>query len=378
MAEGLLGRCVAVVSGFRFICGVSACKLASHVIKNGGIPPQKVSFMDLCLRLVHLLPDQLFELGGWCVVLKEKQVIQIPPGYIVAETNMSPNSIATSWSWLGTEAMAEEPYNVCQQAVHVDLEHAKQEAGAGAGNTAFLEWTLQDIAVGRLLIPWQTQLRKQENIVAAAFVESAAKANAAAAAAEASTSTRPKDNLELKSTEMETETNQDKAKHQEPVAAQQDAGQPSPKTTMTDKAKDLEPIAQTQLTQAAQQPHQDAGQLLPKAQTQLSHTLQQPHHDAGHPSPKTKDLAQTQLTQSVQQPYQDHNAGQQPLPKAQTQLTHALQQPHHGAGQPSPKIKDLAQTQLTQSVQQPQDQDAGQPLPKAQTQLTQAVQQLHH
>ena len=108
MAEGLLGRCVAVVSGFRFICGVSACKLASHVIKNDGFPPQKVSFMDLCLRLVHLLPDQLFELGGWCVVLKEKQVIQIPPGYIVAETNTSPNSIATSWSWLGTEAMAEE------------------------------------------------------------------------------------------------------------------------------------------------------------------------------------------------------------------------------------------------------------------------------
>ena len=50
--------------------------------------------------LTGMLPDTLWELGGFTVTLKPKQILLIPPGMITVELALSSSNIVSWWCWL--------------------------------------------------------------------------------------------------------------------------------------------------------------------------------------------------------------------------------------------------------------------------------------
>ncbi|CAE7233349.1 unnamed protein product [Symbiodinium necroappetens] len=98
--ECMLGRTVSVMSGCRFICGVGFADLADYDEKfcANNNPDAGPSFVRVCERLVQLDASALFDLSGWVVVLKPGQALQIPPGHLTAETNMTETSAMAGWS----------------------------------------------------------------------------------------------------------------------------------------------------------------------------------------------------------------------------------------------------------------------------------------
>ena len=93
-------RTVSVMSGCRFICGVGFADLADYDEKfcANNNPDAGPSFVRVCERLVQLDASALFDLSGWVVVLKPGQALQIPPGHLTAETNMTETSAMAGWS----------------------------------------------------------------------------------------------------------------------------------------------------------------------------------------------------------------------------------------------------------------------------------------
>ena len=95
----LLPRVVACITGTRFICGAPLQDLCQHLSEKLG-DEWAGSFLQLCDRLPQLSAQELGDVGGLFVVLKEKQMIEIPAGYVFAEVPLTPASISSYWSVL--------------------------------------------------------------------------------------------------------------------------------------------------------------------------------------------------------------------------------------------------------------------------------------
>ncbi|CAE7507244.1 PLG [Symbiodinium necroappetens] len=97
--EMLLPRMVACITGTRFICGAPLQDLCQHLSEKLG-DDWAGSFLQLCDQLPQLSAQELGDVGGFFVVLKEKQMIEIPAGYVFAEAPLTPASVGSYWSVL--------------------------------------------------------------------------------------------------------------------------------------------------------------------------------------------------------------------------------------------------------------------------------------
>ena len=95
----LLPRMVACITGTRFICGAPLQDLCQHLSEKLG-DDWAGSFLQLCDQLPQLSARELGDAGGFFVVLKEKQMIEIPAGYVFAEAPLTPASVGSYWSVL--------------------------------------------------------------------------------------------------------------------------------------------------------------------------------------------------------------------------------------------------------------------------------------
>ena len=131
----LLPRVVACITGTKFICGAPLQDLCQHLSEKLG-DEWAGSFLQLCDRLPQLSAQELGDVGGFFVVLKEKQMIEIPAGYVFAEVPFTPASISSYWSVLRRGCSAgvlRDTGFTLSEMIELDLENHKQ------GNEDFLD-----------------------------------------------------------------------------------------------------------------------------------------------------------------------------------------------------------------------------------------------
>ena len=128
-------RCSCRITGTRFICGAPRQDLCQHLSEKLG-DEWAGSFLQLCDRLPQLSAQELGDVGGLFVVLKEKQMIEIPARYVFAEVPLTPASISSYWSVLrrGCSAgvLRDAGFSLSEM-IELDLENHKQ------GNEDFLD-----------------------------------------------------------------------------------------------------------------------------------------------------------------------------------------------------------------------------------------------
>lgn len=87
MTELLLGKTIACMDGFRFVAGIDYAAIADYV-KRKNISPN-LSFLAMPQAIVQIEPKEFEDMGGFRIVLKPDQVLQIPPGMMMVEVPFS-------------------------------------------------------------------------------------------------------------------------------------------------------------------------------------------------------------------------------------------------------------------------------------------------
>ena len=93
----MMPRFICSVEGCHFVIGASAASLDKAVRASTVLRNMADSFLGLTRALISLTKEEIFNIGGFVVVLKPGQVLQVPGGYIVAQTGFSPESSITHW-----------------------------------------------------------------------------------------------------------------------------------------------------------------------------------------------------------------------------------------------------------------------------------------
>lgn len=110
--EMLLPKMVVCHEGIRFVAGVCAEKLLDYVESKDAVnraedDPWQRSFLQLLSRLPCLDPEEFSTLDGFFVMLKPSQALEIPGGYIIAETCLSTSCVVSTWSCVRQEDVQE-------------------------------------------------------------------------------------------------------------------------------------------------------------------------------------------------------------------------------------------------------------------------------
>ena len=106
----MLPKMICCRQGVRFVAGVAADRLLEHVRaadtnveENGDEDSWQNSLLQLFVKMTRLSPKELFQLHGFFVLLKPNQVLEVPGGYILAETSMTNVCVTSSWNCLRAE-----------------------------------------------------------------------------------------------------------------------------------------------------------------------------------------------------------------------------------------------------------------------------------
>jgi hypothetical protein len=99
--EGLTELCMArvtiVVKGQRFFVGAPVVSLAKSLAAKKKTDVLSLAMDEMCRYIVSLTPEEIHDLGGFCAMVTEGQVIRIPAGHIVAECNYGCAALVISW-----------------------------------------------------------------------------------------------------------------------------------------------------------------------------------------------------------------------------------------------------------------------------------------
>ena len=160
-----------VVDGFQFIAGVDIKKLQDTISTKDTFKEwhhTASSFFGLSKALVSLTPAELNEMGGFAAVVQPNQVIEIPAGFIIAQTSLSNTCTYVHWVACRPSQLSwDEQIKVASDAVDQDYQDlSKQDPGAvSQTQLAFLKKVEYQLALAPILLKWfrERAARKEES-----------------------------------------------------------------------------------------------------------------------------------------------------------------------------------------------------------------------
>lgn len=127
----MMPKFISCYQGICFVAGAPILPLQAAVRQDEKLQDLAGSFLGLNKALVSLSLPQLWEVGGFAVALQPKQVLEIPAGYLIAETNLSDKSVSISWNSFRAEASHldwEAHIAAAQDLVEADLALASDDS----------------------------------------------------------------------------------------------------------------------------------------------------------------------------------------------------------------------------------------------------------
>jgi hypothetical protein len=158
----MLPKFIAVVDGFHFVAGVDIKQLQDALAQDDfkDLAHLAPSFLGLSKALVSLKPDQIYKMGGFAAVVQPNQVLEIPAGFISAQTSLSTTCTFVHWSTCRPDSLSwEEQIKVASDAVEHDISKS-QVATEGASLTVsqaelkFLEKVQYQLDLAPLVLKW--------------------------------------------------------------------------------------------------------------------------------------------------------------------------------------------------------------------------------
>ena len=141
------------VDGIRFFAGVPIKALQEHLFDTKS--EHQESFYGACAALPEMSPISVFELGGFITTLQANQVLEIPPGYLCAETLLTETSTIVHWTTLRPIQQ-----DLLEFGVHVDvartiIEHDK--ANLPADKRPTLDVCAAQVQGAAIVLHWAEQ-----------------------------------------------------------------------------------------------------------------------------------------------------------------------------------------------------------------------------
>ena len=180
--EMLLPKMVVCHEGIRLVAGVSAASLLDYVESKDAVNREvddawQCSFLQLLSRLPMLTAEELNELGGFFVMLKPNQALEVPGGYILAETCLSTSCVVSTWSCVRQEDVQEgatwtDSLGRLRRLVWEDMNDKSQyDANLKAQNDRYLARTALLLDAVEDLVKWLRLLPTNPPAALPAFIK---------------------------------------------------------------------------------------------------------------------------------------------------------------------------------------------------------------
>ena len=156
-----LSKFIANYDGIHFVAGVNLIHLQESVMNMKHLKHHADSFLGLSRAFVSLTSEELFSMGGFAVALQPKQVLEIPAGYLIAQTALSAGNIIVHW--VGARADKNQlGYGHILDFASVVVQNDLDSASLSELDKAFLKRLSDQISVGKVLLPWAVERLKHE------------------------------------------------------------------------------------------------------------------------------------------------------------------------------------------------------------------------
>ena len=154
----MMPKFIAAYDGLHFVAGVGVKQLQDYLRGDEGLKKYSESFLGLSRAFVSLTSSDLFKLGGFAVVLQPKQVIEVPPGFLLAQTGLSTTSIIVHWvsARPDKEALSwSQQIEVASNLVQNDLGEGEAATGTVSDSeSSFLKKMKFQLSVAPILLQW--------------------------------------------------------------------------------------------------------------------------------------------------------------------------------------------------------------------------------
>ena len=159
----MLPKFFAVVEGVHFVVGANFLALKEAVSKHEVLHDLASSFMGLGKALVSLPLDDLWALGGFAIAVQPKQVLEVPGGYLLAETPLSAKALVISWtSFRPVELPWADEIKEAAAGVEADLKLesplAKEMPDPKTSNKEFLLKMKAQLEIAPKVVEWAKEI----------------------------------------------------------------------------------------------------------------------------------------------------------------------------------------------------------------------------
>eukprot|EP00435_Cladocopium_sp_Y103_P017911 s3226_g4.t1 len=151
----MMSRFLANYEGVHFVSGVGLCELAQGIQDHPTLKDKATTFLDLCEAMVMLTKEELWGMGGFAVTLQPRQVLEIPAGFVVAQTSLSATSIFLHWTAQRRDANFRKWGHQVEKAMELlnaDLARMDNPDTKRAKN--FLDSTISQLKVSPHILKW--------------------------------------------------------------------------------------------------------------------------------------------------------------------------------------------------------------------------------
>ena len=153
---------IAVVDGFHFVAGVDIKRLQDALAQDDfkELAHLAPSFLGLSKALVSLNPDQIYKMGGFAAVVQPNQVLEIPAGFIMAQTSLSSTCTIVHWATCRPDSLSwHEQIKVASEAVEHDISQSQVAAGGASLSVSqaelkFLQKVGYQLEIAQHLLKW--------------------------------------------------------------------------------------------------------------------------------------------------------------------------------------------------------------------------------
>ena len=174
----MMPKFIAAYDGLHFVAGVGVKQLQDYLRGDEGLKKYSESFLGLSRAFVSLTSSDLFKLGGFAVVLQPKQVIEVPPGFLLAQTGLSTTSIIVHWvsARPDKEALSwSQQIEVAYTLVQNDLGEGEAATGTVSDSeSSFLKKMKFQLSVAPILLEKvsQSRLAAQQDAIRQSGIDS--------------------------------------------------------------------------------------------------------------------------------------------------------------------------------------------------------------
>ena len=145
--------------GVRFVAGACLVELQSYARETEGLSEFAESFLGLSRVLISLSPQDLFHIGGFAVALQPGQILEVPGGFVVAETGLTEKMVGIQWSSFRPSFTDwGKKIELCLEVLEADYRNllvaAKPEASEKGAEELHLNRIWQQCIIGQHVLKW--------------------------------------------------------------------------------------------------------------------------------------------------------------------------------------------------------------------------------